>query len=72
MKYQRLSVLTRQLAAVFISVQPGMEEPVKETDLWPLVFDNIQPKQQAIEYSPEEWEAEQKRLEEKFKALNNG
>lgn len=49
-----------------------MEEPVKETDLWPLVFDELKPKPQTPEYSPEAWEAEQKRLEEKFKTLNNG
>ncbi len=70
MKYQRLSVLTRQLAAVFVNIQPGMEEPVNEADLWPLVFDNIKPKPQPQKYTPEEWDAEQKRVREQFEKMN--
>lgn len=66
MKYQRLSVLTRQLAAVIINTTPGMDEPVEATDIFLTVFDEVKPVAK-IEYSPEEWEAEQKRLIEKFK-----
>lgn len=68
MKYQRLAVLTRQLAAVFMNVHRGeKDDPIQPEDIFKTVFDDFDKPAPKLEYTPEEWEAEEKRLREKFK-----
>ena len=68
MKYQRLSVLTRQLAAVIINTTPGMDEPIEATDIFLTVFDEVKPEIK-IEYTADDWEIEQQRLKKMFEKV---
>lgn len=61
MKYQRLSVLTRQLAAVIINTTPGRDEPVKDTDIFLTAFDDKKP-ETVPHLTPEQWAVEQQRI----------
>jgi hypothetical protein len=69
MKYQRLSVLVRQLAAVIINTTPGVEEPVKPTDIFITAFDDFEPATPHEAIPTDEWELEKQRIE---KLMNNG
>lgn len=72
MKYQRLAVHIRQLAAVIVNSQPGREEPVKPEEIYTTAFDELKEPAKVPDYSPEQWEAEQQRLLKHFETVNNG
>jgi len=72
MKYQRLAVLTRQLAAVIVNSMPGIDEPVKPSEIFMTAFDEPEEKPKLKDYTPDEWQAEQERLNKHFDKVNNG
>lgn len=71
MKYQRLAVLTRQLAAFIVNSTPGIEEAVTPEQLFKTAFDNLERYEMPAAVPPEEWEKEQKRLNALFDKMSN-
>lgn len=62
MKYQRLSVLSRQISATIINTTPGQTEPVEPEDIFLTAFDDLTPPPERKKYTTEEWQTERERV----------
>jgi hypothetical protein len=60
------------LAAVIINTTPGVDEPVKPTDIFITAFDDLEPEPVRPPIPPEQWKIEKQRLDKLFAKIENG